>query len=425
MATTVKTVRKRDGEIKEFKPSKIIEAVRKAARSAKIELDEATYLKLIRYVTSRVSKLPEPIEIDQIHDAVEDALMKYNLFSVERSYHDKRVKRDEERFKQYAVIKEMDEKLSAKKPVQQNANLDEFSFGGKKGEMDSAYLKDKALKYYISDEHAKNHINNRIYIHDLDSYVVGMHNCVARDTEIITSDGIKRFYNFKDGDKIDVLASDGFFREATVKFYGKKQMQDVVLSRCGSSKKVRCTPDHRWILQDGTVTTSLQVGDKLIPLAKTEDCEDALWKVESIKKCRGEFEAWCVEEPETHSFTLAGGIVTGNCLSTPMDELLANGLKTRQTNIRPAGSVSTAFQLVAVIFQLQSLQQFGGVAATHLDWTLVPYVRKSFAKHFRDGMKYIEGIEIDSPNVDNIDEILSKVESATKQTSAEDGSEKK
>ena len=47
-------------------------------------------------------------------------------------------------------------------------------------------------------------------------------------------------------------------------------------------------------------------------------------------------------------------------------------------------------QLVAVNFQLQSLQQFGGVSATHIDWTMVPYVRKSFLKHFKDGLKYIE-----------------------------------
>ena len=58
--------------------------------------------------------------------------------------------------------------------------------------------------------------------------------------------------------------------------------------------------------------------------------------------------------------------------------------------MRPAGSLNTAFQLVAVIFQLQSLQQFGGVSATHLDWTMVPYVRKSFYKHFKKGLKYCE-----------------------------------
>ena len=78
-----------------------------------------------------------------------------------------------------------------------------------------------------------------------------------------------------------------------------------------------------------------------------------------------------------------------NCLSVPFDDLLANGFNTRQTDIRPANSINTAFQLVAVIFQLQSLQQFGGVSSTHLDWTMVPYVRKSFYKHFKDGLKYI------------------------------------
>ena len=80
-----------------------------------------------------------------------------------------------------------------------------------------------------------------------------------------------------------------------------------------------------------------------------------------------------------------------NCLSIPFDDLLANGFKLKQTDVRPAGSVNTAFQLVAVIFQLQSLQQFGGVSATHLDWTMVPYVRKSYWKHFKDGLHYIEG----------------------------------
>ena len=78
-----------------------------------------------------------------------------------------------------------------------------------------------------------------------------------------------------------------------------------------------------------------------------------------------------------------------NCLSIPFDDLLANGFNTRQTDVRPANSINTAFQLVAVIFQLQSLMQFGGVSATHLDWTMVPYVRKSFYKHWCDGVKYI------------------------------------
>jgi ribonucleoside-triphosphate reductase len=79
-----------------------------------------------------------------------------------------------------------------------------------------------------------------------------------------------------------------------------------------------------------------------------------------------------------------------NCLSIPIDDLLAKGFNTRQTDVRPANSINTAFQLLAVVFQLQSLQQFGGVSYTHLDWSIVPYVRKSFTKHLQNGLVYVE-----------------------------------
>lgn len=78
-----------------------------------------------------------------------------------------------------------------------------------------------------------------------------------------------------------------------------------------------------------------------------------------------------------------------NCLSSPLDDLMHKNIYTKQTGIRPPKSIQTACQLVAVIFQIQSLQQYGGVSATHLDWTLVPFVRYSFFKHLKDGHKYI------------------------------------
>lgn len=71
-----------------------------------------------------------------------------------------------------------------------------------------------------------------------------------------------------------------------------------------------------------------------------------------------------------------------NCLTEPIDDILAKGFTTRQTDVRPASSVNTAMQLVAVAFQIQSLQQFGGVSASHIDHSMVPYVRKSFRKHY-------------------------------------------
>lgn len=34
--------------------------------------------------------------------------------------------------------------------------------------------------------------------------------------------------------------------------------------------------------------------------------------------------------------------------------------------------------------------QFGGVASAHIDYDLAPYVRISFLKHYKDGLKYCE-----------------------------------
>lgn len=78
-----------------------------------------------------------------------------------------------------------------------------------------------------------------------------------------------------------------------------------------------------------------------------------------------------------------------NCLSIPFDPIFENGVSVKQTDIRSPRSISTCFQLFAVTKQIQSLQQFGGVSATHVDWTMVPYVRHSFNKHFKNGLKYV------------------------------------
>ena len=77
-----------------------------------------------------------------------------------------------------------------------------------------------------------------------------------------------------------------------------------------------------------------------------------------------------------------------NCLSLDVDDLLQRGVAIKQTDLRAARSVNTAFQVIAVLFQIQSLVQFGGVATTHIDWTLVPYVRYSLIKHLADILAY-------------------------------------
>ena len=252
---------KRDGRKEVFNKQKIINAAKKAFLAVDGTLTKAG-VKKIRRIGSEIEQIamrkPTPLTVEEIQDMVEEFLMRTDRKDVARAYIVYRNKRSAERSKNTQLMKVIEEKLMASDVQNQNANVDEHSFGGRMGEARNELMKDYALNYLMSDMSRNNHLNNEVYVHDLDSYAVGMH----------------------------------------------------------------------------------------------------------------------------------------NCLTVPFDDLLAKGFNTRQTDVRPAQSINTAFQLVAVIFQLQSLQQFGGVSASHIDWTMVPYVRKSFRKHYVDGLKYIEGKEL-------------------------------
>ena len=249
---------KRDGTEVSYDSNKIISAVSKAILEIDGNLDRV-------YLAENVAKsvdsymeayTVECITVEEIQDLVENALIYPGDFpEIARAYIRYRYLRELARNDYGKLMDTIGEKLSAANVQNQNANVDEHSFGGRMGEMNSAVARRYALDYIVSPMARANHEGNMIYIHDLDHYAVGSH----------------------------------------------------------------------------------------------------------------------------------------NCLTIPFDDLLAKGFNTRQTDVRPAQSVSTAFQLVAVIFQLQSLQQFGGVSASHIDWTMVPYMRKSFTKHMKDGLKFCEG----------------------------------
>ena len=245
---------KRDGTLVEFDRKRIENAINAAFMEVDGQLYETDTAKDISIdIDVIVKKLHEPVSVETIQDWVEDFLMRSERRDVARAYIRYRYKKEVARNHSDEFMNAIGEKLAAKNVQNQNANVDEESFGGREGEASSLMTKQYALDYIVSKMAKDNHLGNMIYLHDLDKYTVGSH----------------------------------------------------------------------------------------------------------------------------------------NCLSIPFDDLLAKGFNTRQTDVRPAGSVNTAFQLVAVIFQLQSLQQFGGVSATHLDWTMVPYVRKSFAKHFLDAMEWV------------------------------------
>lgn len=248
-------IKKRDGRLVRFNKSKIVDAILSAFKDMDGEITP--------YALEKANKIADFVEgqsknkileVEEVQDIVERGLMSTKRKDVARKYITYREERTRRRNWNSKMMDKVAVKLAASDVQNQNANVDEYSFGGRRGEADSVIFKQYALDNLVSEMARENHLNNEIYIHDLDAYILGMH----------------------------------------------------------------------------------------------------------------------------------------NCLTIPFDDLLANGFNTRQTDVRPANSVNTAFQLVAVLFQLQSLQQFGGVSASHLDWTMVPYVRKSFYKHFCDGLNWVE-----------------------------------
>jgi hypothetical protein len=101
-------------------------------------------------------------------------------------------------------------------------------------------------------------------------------------------------------------------------------------------------------------------------------------------------DVWCLETEETNSFLLAGGIPTGNCLFVDFDKLFTEGFCTRNGDIRPPSTFSSACQQTAVVFQCQSQVQFGGVGTVHIDYDLAPFVKKSFYKHMHHYLTDVE-----------------------------------
>ena len=245
---------KRDGTEVIFQGEKIRNAILKAFID-KGYIINSTIDDYVEKVESEIESLNKTLNVEVIQDIVVKKLISSKYKDVASAYIEYRALHEMARNQYKELMNAVSEKLMASDVQNQNANVDEKSFGGRIGEMADLVAKRYALDYLVSPMAKANHLNNEIYIHDLGHYATG---------------------------------------------------------------------DH-------------------------------------------------------------------NCLSVPFDKLLAQGFNTRQTDVRPAQSINTAFQLVAVIFQLQSLQQFGGVSATHLDWTMVPYVRKSFVKHWNDGCKYVEG----------------------------------
>ena len=177
-------VEKRDGTLQEFDFQKITQAVKNVYKSIGKEGPEKVMFDLCEYYRKLSEKYDsgkntQPVPIESIQDTIRDILIKRNQIEAAESFILYRKKREEIRDKKSKMTKEIFKKLKGENIENQNANVDENSFGGRIGEATRIVTKEFALKYGMSKMARDNHNNNEIYIHDIDSYLVGMHNCLT------------------------------------------------------------------------------------------------------------------------------------------------------------------------------------------------------------------------------------------------------
>ena len=159
----IKTVIKRDGTPAHFRIEKIFNVLDKAFASKDMDTPVEVYDFIKEWVDSVEL---ESIGVEEIQDKIEKYLMRYypcvakNFILYRAEHKTAREERDKQE-------REIDKTLRAEDVKNQNANVDEHSFGGKMGEVQRTVLKNYALKNCMCRKSRNNHLNNEIYIHKL------------------------------------------------------------------------------------------------------------------------------------------------------------------------------------------------------------------------------------------------------------------
>ena len=157
---------KRDGDKQDFSFSKIHRVVERVFCSIKQEVPDGLFDKLDCYLRKNIDlEGEEDVDVDDIHNTIEQFLMVNNLFDASRAYIQCRYNKALKRSENERLMKGISEKLSAANVQNSNANLDESSFGGRLGEATRYVVKDYALNFCMSKKSKMNHLNNEIYIH--------------------------------------------------------------------------------------------------------------------------------------------------------------------------------------------------------------------------------------------------------------------
>lgn len=252
---------KKDGTVEGWNGEKIKEAVYKAAARVNQYVEPDVLNKLVEKVHSCLI-IDRDVPTKDLHKEVIHYLKYFGLTDVANSYQEYRDYRNTYAKSFEKVKDEADNVLLL--GDRENANFDS-SLVSTKGSLIKGYLtKELYRQFYLSKKEKELTKRGDIYIHDLRDMIFGSINCFDRNTKFITSQGLKSFNDFNDGDTVTVLTAKGNWKPATVHCYGKQSLNKIGIKRSrGQEVYVYATKNHRWILNNNSETTDLKVGDIL------------------------------------------------------------------------------------------------------------------------------------------------------------------
>lgn len=186
----IKKIEKRDGSIVDFNKDKITNAILKAMKSVDM-VDEKEAANVATQVVKEVNKANKSIPgVEDIQDIVEEKLMK-KLPKVAKEYITYRNQRNIIRNRKSSTMINIKKILSCSNVQNSNANIDEYSFGGRKNESANIIQKEIALNDLIDPEITEAYNEGRLYIHDLSEYTIGEHNCLFADIPRLLANGFE------------------------------------------------------------------------------------------------------------------------------------------------------------------------------------------------------------------------------------------
>ena len=391
---------KRNGKIAEFDSQKIKSAIQRAFEAQNRPCyNEIIDTLVLRVVADSEGKAKDgAVSVEDIQDSVESVLIAAGYADVAKSYILYRKQHEKVRNAKSTILdykKLVDDYLQVKDwRVKENSTVT-YSVGGLILSNSGAITANYWLSEVYDDEIANAHRNADIHIHDL-SMLTGY--CFTGDTRVKTVNGKNPTFSelVTNGvQEVGVYACDartGEIVEVKAKYPRITRVAwDITYVTLMDGTVIRCTPDHPFMLRDGSFSRAENLepdvalmGFTMSSNGQAETCSRFVRNVSKVH-LKNPIKVYDLTVPDYHNFALDSGLFVHNCAGWSLKQLIQEGLGGVPGKITsaPASHLSTLCNQMVNFLGILQNEWSGAQAFSSFDTYLAPFVKA-------DGLSYKE-----------------------------------